>query len=410
MPNLQNLLKRRPVVVELDPEVHARLRARLAALHEPDEFDPEHEFEDPPDQGSSSTAAIVEPASEMPRPILMRAPTDLDADADADADEPAAGPDTDGWDATPSLDDPAWGSLDEPAPASIEVLPEPDIEIPVTTGTEIANPVDRPKRTRAPRPIARIAPTPPARAPAARRIRSTRVLVACPYCAEPLKTPPVASGKCPRCRLRIVVKRVGDRNIYLTEAALPVFLAQRRRALHAGRWTLERDRWLELAKASGAEPQSLARLTRLPVSEEVIASARNLYMSTVERGARAARRERRWEDAGRLRYDQAHALYRNARSPKPVPADVLAVHRDGLNSSLRGIAEVAKGAEMRARACCEACLADDGRMVRISDELRVPTLPHETCERGLCRCRWYLAARDRAIVTDLLKRATRVQR
>jgi hypothetical protein len=246
--------------------------------------------------------------------------------------------------------------------------------------------------------------------PPARKSRATRATVACPYCAEPLKVPPVASGKCPRCRLRIVVKRVGDRAIYLTEAALPVYMGERRRAVHAGRWTRERDRWLELAKASGAEPESLERLTRQLLSEDVIASARSLYMSTVERAARTARRERQWDDASQLRYDQALALYRIARSARPVPADVLAVHRDGLGSSLRGIAEIAKWAELRAGACCETCRADDGRTVRIVDELRLPSLPHEACEKGLCRCRWYIAARDRAIVSDLLKRQTRPHR
>ena len=82
---------------------------------------------------------------------------------------------------------------------------------------------------------------------------------------------------------------------------LPVFMAERRRSVLAGRWTRDRDRWLDLAKASGAEPESVARLMRQVISEESVASARGLYMSTVERAACEARRARRWEEAATLR-------------------------------------------------------------------------------------------------------------
>ena len=289
---------------------------------------------------------------------------------------------------------PAESRADAQVQALAEAPAEAAAESPVAAELRVVAQPARPAR-------------PTAATPPAGRSRAARAAVSCPYCAEPLKSPPVASGKCPRCRQQIVVRRVGDRAIYLTEAALPVFLTERRRAAHAGRWTRERDRWLELAMSSGAEPVSVTRLARQILSEEVVAGARSLYMSTVERSTRAARRARRWEEAARLRSDQALALYRIARSAKPVPAEILAVHRDGLASSLRGIAEIAKSAEMRAATCCDACRADDGRTVRIAEELRRASLPHEACPKGLCRCRWYLADRDRTIVTDLLRRQTR---
>jgi hypothetical protein len=393
MPNLQNLLKRRPVVEELDPEVHARLRARLASLHEPEDSDPEHDLDSTADPEPPVAAAIEQPVAEVVAPIPMPAPTDSDLAADEEAALPANGLDTDGWDADAAPEESLQATPDETVAPPFKAAPEPDVEMLVTAGTEIDTPVNGQRPTRAPRPAARIASVAPTRAvPPPRRTRATPALVACPYCAEPLKTPPVASGKCPRCRLRIVVKRVGDRAIYLTEAALPVFMAERRRAVHAGRWTLERDRWLELAMASGVEPASVTRLARMLVSEDVIAAARNLYMSSIERSARAARRERRWEDAARLRAEQSIALYRIARYARPVPAEVLAVHRDGLASSLRGIAEVAKSAELRAAPCCETCRADDGRTVRIADELRSPSVRNaqgrRLGDRGPSRPSW----------------------
>ena len=246
-------------------------------------------------------------------------------------------------------------------------------------------------------------------AAAARKPRSIRALVACPYCAEPLKVPPVASGKCPRCRLRIVVKRVGDRSIYLTEAALPVFMGERGQPGRPRRTLDPRSRSL----ARSGQGKRCREGERRPPQEAAASSPRTSSRrretctwrpSSVPPAPLA---ERGWEEAGRLRYDQALALYRIARSPRPVPDEVLAVHRDGLASSLRGIAEIAKYAELRAGACCDVCREDDGRTARISQELRAHSLPHVACEKGLCRCRWYLAARDRAIVSDLLKRQTR---
>jgi hypothetical protein len=322
------------------------------------------------------------------------APADSAADASGD----------DGRDVAPPPPVRTSAESDVPVRLGAEPAPPPDLEVVVTAVNEIVSAsVEVPGQRRASR-----AGSAGSRAPV-RRSRARATVVACPYCAEPLDSPPVASGKCPRCRQRIVVRQVGDRAVYLTEAALPVFMAERRRAAHAGRWARERDRWLEHAIAAGADPAAVTRLTRQPVSEDVIEASRSLYLSTVARAVRTARLERRWEDASRLRGDQALVLYRIARSATPVPAHVLEVYRDGVASDLRGIAEVAKFAELRAASCCEACKADDGRTVRITDELRTPSLPHLACAKGLCRCRWYLADRDREIVTGLLKRQTRIR-
>jgi hypothetical protein len=237
-----------------------------------------------------------------------------------------------------------------------------------------------------------------------------RGAASCPYCASALKPPPVASGRCPRCRQRIIVKRIAGRPVYLTEAAVPVFEAERRRTAHAGRWTHERDRWLEQARAAGAEADRVARLVRLPVSEDIVDGARRLYLGAVDRAVAAARRERRWDDGARLRFDEALTVRRLA-GPRSLPSvEVLRLHRDGLALLLRGIGELARSAELLAGSCCDTCRSDDGLVVRIADELRAPHLPHAQCPKGLCRCRWLLPEHERAIVADRLRRQGRPAR
>ena len=158
----------------------------------------------------------------------------------------------------------------------------------------------------------------------------------------------------------------------------------------AGRLHRDRDRWLKLAAAAGAPADRAARLSAAEVSERDVEGCRTLYLGTVERAIRAARRERRWEDAARIRRAQALVLYRVAGSPVPPPDGIVRLHRDGTAAELRGIAGIAREAELVGATCCDACRADDGRTLRITAELRVPRLPHEGCPRGLCRCRWDL--------------------
>jgi hypothetical protein len=121
-------------------------------------------------------------------------------------------------------------------------------------------------------------------------------------------------------------------------------------------------------------------------------------MTTVERAFRSAKADHRWEDASRIRRAQALALFRLAGSPVLPPEEIVTLQRDAVVAELRGIAAIAKDAELVSAACCGVCLADAGRTCRIRQELSVPTLPHPGCQRGLCRCRWSLAARDRAAV------------
>ena len=200
------------------------------------------------------------------------------------------------------------------------------------------------------------------------------------------------------------MKRVEGRAVYLTEAAVLVFEAERRRVATSGRLTRERERWLRLAAAAGAPAQRQARLAAAPLSEKVVGAARALYLSTVDRAFRAAKRDHEWETASRIRREQATALYRVAGSPLPPPADLVALFREGVAAELRGIAEISRDAELVSASCCDVCRADDRQIFRIAHELRAPRLPHEGCPKGLCRCGWDLAARDRTTMRRYLRR------
>ena len=259
-------------------------------------------------------------------------------------------------------------------------------------------------------------PTPRPRSAAARRAAAkpaasmVAVIASCPYCALLLEPPPEADRRCPRCRQRIVVKRVKGRAVYLTEASVEFFEAERRRVASSGRWTRDRERWLKLAGSVGAPAGRIARLERAILSDKVVADARVLYETTVERLVRAAKRDHRWDDAERLRRDEAFALYRIAGSPVPPPDDLVALHREGAQAALRGLGEIAKEAELSNVGCCDACRADHGQSFRISRELREPRLPHPGCPKGLCRCRWELTARHRNLIGGHLRRHARPDR
>jgi len=243
-----------------------------------------------------------------------------------------------------------------------------------------------------------------------RKARSAPVPTAfCPYCALLLHPPPASSRRCARCRQRIIVKRVEGRAVYLTEAAVLVFEAERRRVATSGQLTRERERWLRLAAAAGAPAQHQARVAAAPLSEKVVGVARTLYLRTVDRAFSAAKRDHEWETASRIRREQATALYRVAGSPLPPPADLVALFREGVVAELRGIAEISRDAELVSASCCDVCRADDRLIFGIARELRTPRLPHEGCPRGLCRCGWDLAARDRATMRRYLRRRPRTE-
>ncbi len=84
------------------------------------------------------------------------------------------------------------------------------------------------------------------------------VRVACPNCGGVLDPPPDRSRLCPNCRHRIVVRHSDGHAIYLTEAAVEIFEAERQLEIERQTWTLERRRWLHLARAAGA-PVELRR-------------------------------------------------------------------------------------------------------------------------------------------------------
>ena len=235
------------------------------------------------------------------------------------------------------------------------------------------------------------------------------VVASCPYCALLLEPPPVADRRCPRCREKIIVKRIDGRAVYLTEGSVLVFEAERRRVANSGRWTKERRRWLKAAAAVGAPAPRIARLEAASLSDAVVDASRSLYVTTVERTFRSAKRDKRWEEASRVMRDHALVLHRAAGSPVPPPPEIVKVHREGAAAALRGLAELSRDSELVGARCCDTCRADDGRTFRISQELRVPRLPHEGCPKGLCRCDWYLAVKDHTLVRRQLRRRARVE-
>jgi hypothetical protein len=225
-----------------------------------------------------------------------------------------------------------------------------------------------------------------------------------------LDPPPTASRRCARCRQHIVVKRVDGRLAFLTEAAVAVFEAERQKEAAAARLGPQRERWLRLAATAGATPSRFRRLAAVPVSDEVVEAARDLYMTTVEQAFLAARRERRWEDAAEIRRGQALAVHRLAGSPIPPSEDVVALCREGVASQLEGLAEIAREAELVGSDCCDPCRNGSGQAFSIAEELAAPRLPHAGCPKGLCRCGWDLAARDREAILRYLRRHPRPTR
>lgn len=295
----------------------------------------------------------------------------------------------------------------EPGPVSD---PAPDVApAAAVAAAPTATPKRRPARPRAqPTPV-KAAPT---RRPSSLPHQPAAVAGPapyCPYCALLLEPPPESSRRCTRCRERIIVKHVDGRAVYLTEASVAIFEAERRRVANSGRWTKERGRWLKAAAAVDAPPEKIARLERVPLSDEVVASSRSLYFTTVDRAFRAAKRERRWEDASRIMREHALVLFKLAGSPIPPPEESLDAHRLGAAAQLRGLGEMSRVAELVSGKCCDACRADDGGLFKVAVELRQPRLPHGECPRGLCRCDWFLAVRDQSLVRRQLRRRARTE-
>jgi hypothetical protein len=358
----------RPPVAAEEPRFRLSLMADrdgpfIGTLAMPDEQDPAPEDAEPAEL--SATEAEAAPAVEAVEALAA----------------------DDGWPAPWVLDVGALATSPSEAPADVPVAP-----VAPASGVHRA---PRPRRPAAPRTKARTK-----RAP-------VRIPPYCPSCAVLLEPPPRASRRCEACRQRIIVRHVDSRTVYLAEAVVPVFEAERRRTADAARLERERDRWLALARAVGASVERVERLAAAPSSAKSVDGARSVYLAAADRAFRAARRDRRWVDASRFRRGEALALYHSMGSPVPPPADVLRLHREGVAAELRGLAELARDAELVGAACCDTCRADAGRVSPIAAELREPRLPHDDCPKGLCRCHWSLGARHRTTVQQYLRRRDR---
>jgi hypothetical protein len=220
------------------------------------------------------------------------------------------------------------------------------------------------------------------------------VAVACPNCGVALDPPPEHTRLCPRCRRRIVVRHAEGRAIYLTEAAVEVFEAERQREIDEQTWTRERRRWLHLARLSGAPSDRRRRVAAAPLTAASVKTSRTLYMVTAEHAVRTARRDKRWDEVAQIRRRQAAALFEEAGSSPPPTDAIVALYREGVAATLRALAAVSREAELVGAPCCHSCRADNERTFRIADELRTPRLPHAGCPRGLCACDWWPVVRN----------------
>lgn len=414
MPNPTRLLRRRSKVDEAHVEIARSITmARLSSI-----FDPESMEAALPEEGALAAEGVgtVEQAG-----LPEGAPAEDVATAEHAGKAGDATPQTDpapADDAAPAepLESVDTGAMNVLDPLMVDVI-DARQPVPLEAPTILADGSGA-EPTTSPKPPRRAArPAAPRSRSVAARGRDARVasgpvavIASCPYCALLLEPPPAADRRCTRCRQRIIVRRAHGRAVYLTEAAVQVFEAERRRVANTGRWTRDRERWLKLAASVAAPAGRIARLDRAVLSDEVVASARALYKSTVERLVRAAKRDRRWDDVTRLRRDEALAMHRAAGSPVPPFDEITALHREGALAALRGIGEIAREAALIGVGCCESCRADIGRQYRISAEVREPRLPHIGCPAGLCRCHWELTSRDRDVIGGYLRRHTRPDR
>jgi hypothetical protein len=455
---LKRILGRRPEVEEAESQLEERVRARLrrmpvdtseapsvaprpaSTIASPGEDRPSP---DPADHGPTMTKVVdgrgethEVPESAVDVMALLKRSSWSQAEPEPEP-EPVAEPEFEPEPELVAVAEPELEPEPQPvAPAEPELEPEPELVAvaepelePEQLTLAVAEPELEPEQLTLavaepelePEQLA-LAPPEPAsieRAPAVRSRKPRPTSAAkvsaetpapyCPYCAVLLRPPPETSRRCPRCRERIVVKHVDGRAVYLTTAALAVFDLEHRRTADAVRWAKERTRWLKAAVTVGAPAQKIARLGSAPLSADVVAASQSLYVTTVDRSFRAAKRERRWQDASRIMRDHASLLYRFAGSPLPPPDDITAIYREGAKAMLRGLDAIAWVAELGAMRCCSTCEADDGRVFKIATELRVPRLPHDGCPRGLCRCDWFLAAGDHTEVRRHLRRRTRTE-
>ena len=246
----------------------------------------------------------------------------------------------------------------------------------------------------------------PAPVPAEVAAPAPVVAVACPNCGGLLDPPPERTRLCPSCRHRIVVRHSDGRPIYLTEAAVEIFEAERQLEIERQTWARERTRWLDLARVAGVPVELRRRAAVAALSFAAVRSSRDLYLDAAESAVQAARRAKRWDEVARIRRRQAAALFEEAGSSTPPADEIVALYRESVAATLRALATVSREAELVGASCCAACRMDNERIFRIADELRTPRLPHAGCPRGLCACDWWPAVHDPASKRRRRRRST----
>lgn len=210
----------------------------------------------------------------------------------------------------------ADGVLQAPEPAAIEPAVAPQVvavAAPQAVDVRVAE-----SETALPTEVA--APAATVVEVAAPAVTVVDVYAYCPYCATILQPPPESDSPCARCKQQIVVRRIDGRTVWLMEAALPVFEAERQRAADEERWTAERARWLDHALATGAPKARVAKAAHEAPTDARVSAARDLYLASVDRSFEVATGDGRWADAARIRFDQALVLFDAAGAPVPALA------------------------------------------------------------------------------------------
>ena len=227
----------------------------------------------------------------------------------------------------------------EPIAIEVDSVEEPvafDIELaigalePVAATTETVAQVVAP-----PSPVVRPAAAPrPAKAAGKKRPKSKAsafkwpAQASCPYCAQLLVPAPTTHKRCPRCRQRVMVRRVEDRVAFLTEASVAIFESERRRVAESKHWIGPRNQWIRLAEAAGARPDKVAKVNESLATPESVYAARSVYFAAVDRSVKDARADHDWPLAVRIRRAQAAAVSKLEGSPIPPPDDAVELHRD----------------------------------------------------------------------------------
>ena len=295
----------------------------------------------------------------------------------------------------------------EPSPV---VEPAAAIEAPVSVAGGARRPGDGPA------PITRPAapPRPKTASTATKRPKSKAstfkwpAQASCPYCAQLLVPAPTTHKRCPRCRQRVMVRRVDDRVAFLTEAVgrgLRGGAAARRREPALDRAP---QPWIRLAEAADA-PAGQGREGQ----RELATPESRLRRAIRVLRRRRPRREGRRAPSTTGRLPSASGAPRRSPCSKAGRLADPAAGRRGRAAPGRGGDRAARdpgarqGGRARRRAVLPAVRRRPGHIYRINAELHEARLPHADCPSGLCACRWRLSDRDRANLERLLRGGAR---